>query len=72
MPKIDGISLLGIIRPKHRVLPIVMFTGLGRDEQAMAAAKEAGADDYVAKGLGPSQVYAVLSRIVTVRQQAAA
>ena len=44
MPKIDGISLTALIREKFANLPVVMFTGLGYDEEAMQAARKAGAN----------------------------
>ena len=43
MPKIDGLSLIALVRAKHADLPIVMFTGLGYDEEAMQIARKAGA-----------------------------
>ncbi len=64
MPKIDGLSLISMIRVKHANLPIVMFTGLGYDEDAMQAARKAGANGYVSKGLGPSEIYAALMRVI--------
>lgn len=64
MPKIDGICLTGMIREKHSALPIVMFTGLGYDEEAMQAARKAGANGYVSKGLGPSEIYSALMRVL--------
>ena len=44
--------------------PIVMFTGLGYDEDAMQAARKAGANGYVSKGLGPSEIYSALMRVL--------
>ena len=64
MPKIDGISLIAVVREKHADLPIVMFTGLGYDEDAMQAARKAGANGYVSKGLGPSEIYSALMRVL--------
>jgi len=64
MPKIDGISLIAVVREKHADLPIVMFTGLGYDEDAMQAARKAGANGYVSKGLGPSEIYSALMRVI--------
>lgn len=71
MPKIDGISLISMIREKFLTLPIVMFTGLGYDEEAMQAARKAGANGYVSKGLGPSEIYSALMRVLTQMQAAA-
>lgn len=64
MPKIDGLTLISQIRVKFARLPIVMFTGLGYDEDAMQAAHKAGANGYVSKGLGPSEIYSALMRVI--------
>jgi DNA-binding response OmpR family regulator len=64
MPKIDGLTLISQVREKHPHLPIVMFTGLGYDEDAMQAARKAGANGYVSKGLGPSEIYSALMRVI--------
>ena len=64
MPKIDGLSLISIVRQKHPNLPIVMFTGLGYDEEMMQAARFAGANGYVSKGLGPGEIYSALMRVL--------
>lgn len=65
MPKIDGISLVSMIREDHADLPIVMFTGLGYDEEAMQRARKAGANGYVSKGLGPNEIYSALMRVLS-------
>jgi two-component system OmpR family response regulator len=65
MPKIDGLTLITQVRAKHADLPIVMFTGLGYDEDAMQAARKAGANGYVSKGLGPSEIYSALMRVLS-------
>lgn len=64
MPKIDGITLISMIRANYADLPIVMFTGLGYDEDAMQAARTAGANGYVSKGLGPSEIYSAVMRVI--------
>ncbi len=64
MPKIDGLALIKIIRAKYADLPIVMFTGLGYDEDAMQIARKSGANGYVSKGLGPSEIYSALMRVL--------
>jgi len=64
MPKIDGITLITLIRANYPDLPIVMFTGLGYDEDAMQAARTAGANGYVSKGLGPSEIYSAVMRVI--------
>jgi len=64
MPKIDGLVLISRIRAKFADLPIVMFTGLGYDEDAMQTARKAGANGYVSKGLGPTEIYSALMRVL--------
>jgi DNA-binding response OmpR family regulator len=65
MPKVDGLSLISMIREKFADLPIVMFTGLGYDEEAMQTARRAGANGYVSKGLGPNEIYSALMRVLS-------
>ena len=65
MPKIDGLSLISIIRTDHADLPIIIFTGLGYDEEMMQAARYAGANGYVSKGLGPSAIYSAVMRVLS-------
>ena len=71
MPKIDGLSLISMIRERFATVSIVMFTGLGYDEEAMQAARKAGANGYVSKGLGPSEIYSALMRVLTQAPKAA-
>jgi len=63
LPKIDGISLISVIRAQHTDLPIIIFTGMGYDEEMMNAAQHAGANGYVSKGLGPSEIYSAVMRV---------
>lgn len=69
MPKIDGLTLIRLIRAKHPDLSIVMFTGLGYDEEAMQTARLAGANGYVSKGLGPSEIYSAVMRSLQQQRQ---
>lgn len=62
MPHVDGLTLVSRIRERHCSVPIVMFTGLGYDEETMQAAHRAGANGYVSKGLGPNEMYLALMR----------
>ena len=64
MPKVDGLTLVSQVRAKYADLPIVMFTGLGYDEEAMQKARKAGANGYVSKGLGPSEIYSAVMRVL--------
>ena len=69
MPKIDGISLIGFIREMNPTLPVVVFTGVGYDEEQMHAALHAGANGYVSKNLPIEQLYCVLTRVLATCQQ---
>ena len=71
MPKVDGISLIGFIREMSQNLPIIVFTGVGYDEERMHAALRAGANGYVSKNLPIEQLYCVLSRVLATCQQRA-
>ena len=70
MPKVDGLTLVAQVREKYPDLPIVMFTGLGYDEEAMQKARKAGANGYVSKGLGPSEIYSAVMRVLQQQPQA--
>ena len=71
MPKVDGISLISFIREIAPELPIIVFTGVGYDEERMHAALRAGANGYVSKNLPIEQLYCVLSRVLATCQQRA-
>jgi DNA-binding response OmpR family regulator len=71
MPKVDGISLISFIREINPRIPIVVFTGIGYDEDKMHAALRAGANGYVSKNLPIEQLYCVLSRVLASCQQQA-
>lgn len=64
LPGIDGISLISLVREKYPKLPIIIFTGMGFDQQLMEAAQSAGANGYVSKGLGPLETYCALMRAI--------
>ncbi len=69
MPKVDGISLISYIREMSENLPIIVFTGVGYDEDRMHAALRAGANGYVSKNLPIEQLYCVLSRVLATCRQ---
>jgi DNA-binding response OmpR family regulator len=71
MPKVDGISLISFIREMSQNLPIIVFTGIGYEEERMHAALRAGANGYVSKNLPIEQLYCVLSRVLATCQQRA-
>lgn len=71
MPKVDGISLITYIREILPDMPVIVFTGVGYEEERMNAALRAGANGYVSKNLPIEQLYCVLSRVLaTCRQRA--
>jgi DNA-binding response OmpR family regulator len=69
MPKVDGISLITYIREIQPGLPVIVFTGLGYEEERMHAALRAGANGYVSKHLPMEQLYCVLSRMLATSRQ---
>lgn len=71
MPKVDGISLISFIREMRPNLPIIVFTGVGYDEDRMHAALRAGANGYVSKNLPIEQLYCVMSRVLATCQHRA-
>jgi len=71
MPKVDGITLTAFIREINATVPIIVFTGMGYDEQHMHAALRAGANGYVSKNLPIEQLYCVLQRVLAACQQRA-
>ncbi len=62
MPKIDGLSLIHIIRDHRPGLPIIIFTGFGDDKDMMEAATYAGANGYVSKSQGTGEIYSAVIR----------
>jgi len=48
MPKLDGISLIKLIREKDKNIPIIIITGYGSDEN-IAAAKKYGVEKFLKK-----------------------
>ena len=69
MPRVDGISLITYIRELNSHLPIIVFTGVGYDEEQMHGALRAGANGYVSKNLPIEQLYCVLARLLATCQQ---
>ena len=71
MPKVDGISLIAYVREINPSIPVIVFTGVGYDEERMHAALRAGANGYVSKNLPIEQLYCVLSRVLASAHQRA-
>jgi DNA-binding response OmpR family regulator len=71
MPKVDGITLISFIREVNSRVPIIVFTGVGYNEEQMHAALRAGANGYISKNLPVEQLYCVLSRVLATCHQRA-
>jgi DNA-binding response OmpR family regulator len=71
MPRVDGITLTAFIREINPLVPIIVFTGMGYDENQMHAALRAGANGYVSKNLPIEQLYCVLTRVLGTCQERA-
>jgi PAS domain S-box-containing protein len=63
LPGMDGIELLKIVRAQGNKIPIVMFTGKGREDTA-AMALNNGADFYLEKGTNPQAHFAELGNML--------
>ncbi len=61
MPDMDGIEFLQYIRTHQGSLPVILFTGKGREEVVIAAINN-GADYYLQKGGEPDAQFAELRR----------
>ena len=65
MPEIDGFTALERIRDSNEYadLPVVMLTSRGREEDVMRAL-DAGATDFIAKPISPSEIVGRLQRVL--------
>ena len=65
MPEMDGFSALERIRESSGFvdLPVVMLTSRGREEDVMHAL-DAGATDFIAKPISPSEIVGRLERVL--------
>jgi DNA-binding response OmpR family regulator len=70
LPKIDGISLLQIVRPKLPSLPVLVLTGRNRIEDRVEAL-DAGADDCLLKPFSFSELSARVRALMRRRPVAA-
>ena len=73
MPKVDEVvaQVGDKAQEMSQNLPIIVFTGVGYDEDRMHAALCAGANGYVSKNLPIEQLYCVLSRVLATCQERA-
>jgi DNA-binding response OmpR family regulator len=63
LPEINGIELLKILRTKGDTTPVIMFTGVGRENAAIEALNN-GADFFLKKGESPSSEFRELVHMI--------
>jgi len=63
LPKLDGLSVLRWLRKRDRELPVLILSAKGREEDKVAGLK-AGADDYLAKPFGLSELLARVEALI--------
>jgi len=68
MPEMDGLQLLSEIRAQHRTTPVIILTGYGSMEDAMAAIR-LGASSFLRKPFDINEVIALVENIFTVQQE---
>ncbi len=62
LPKLDGLDVLTALRESHPVLPVIILTARGSEEDRVRGLKD-GADDYVVK---PFSARELLARVEAV------
>ena len=67
LPSIDGLELLEIIRTEHPRLPVIVFTGVGYDEEILQEARKKGASSFVTKGLPMANLLMEIHRLLNYR-----
>ena len=72
--RLDGLSLLGIVRREYPSIPVVLMTAFGSIETAIRAVKE-GAFDYISKPFNIDELVSIVRRALstdTTKQPSAA
>ena len=64
LPEVDGLELLELIKQKQPEMPVIILTGAGYNDDAMAEALARGADGYVSKGLSISHLVMEIHRVL--------
>jgi len=62
--RLDGLSLLEIVRREYPTIPVVLMTAFGSIETAVRAVKE-GAFDYISKPFNIDELVAIVRRALT-------
>jgi len=65
MPNLDGLALVGELRTKHPLIPVILITSFGSEELAMEALKE-GAASYCPKTRMSRDLIAISRKILAV------
>lgn len=63
MPGMDGLELLGMLRDQNNDIPVIIFTGRGREEVAIKALN-LGASYYIDKGGDPKSQFMELRHVI--------
>lgn len=70
MPDFDGIAVTRMIREKDPEIPVLIWTGLGYDDRLIERAREAGANGFLSKVMGPKAILMTLLQLVDRRHDA--
>lgn len=68
MPKLDGISLIKLIREKNRSVPIIIITGYGTDENVITA-KKYGVEKFLKKPCSVLDISKAIDEALNSRYQ---
>lgn len=63
MPGEDGLAACSRLRKEHKMIPIIMLTALGEDDDRIKGL-DTGADDYLAKPFNPRELLARIKAIL--------
>ncbi len=63
LPELDGLSVLRWLRRKNTTLPVLILSARGREEQKVEGLR-AGADDYLAKPFGLTELTARIEALL--------
>jgi two-component system response regulator PilR (NtrC family) len=66
MPGLGGLELLAALRPRHPEIEVVVMTGYGNVDDAVAAMK-AGAADYIIKPVSKQELLVIIERALEAR-----
>jgi DNA-binding NtrC family response regulator len=66
MPGMDGLGVLGQLRPTHPALPVIVLTAQGGVDTAVAAMR-AGADDFLVKPASPERMQVSIQNALKVK-----